>query len=168
MTDNLSTLKDDMIAFIEGHGIKRFHGFVSQDEVQCVMWHSEEHAGAEHGTEHHGSDQSDGWKDFVELAKHSGALFLTMHSWTLEREDLDELIHHLSDARFGATDDVEDARWLRTHVGKVGIVQLGWPYQGSMFVYEASTEWYDQYRHLLEFSDEIGGFTLGGTGEDEV
>ena len=168
MTDNLSTLKDDMIAFIEGHGIKRFHGFVSQDEVQCVMWHSEDHAGMEHGAEHHGSDQSDGWKDFVELAKHSGALFLTMHSWTLEREDLDELIHHLSDARFGATDDVEDARWLRTHVGKVGIVQLGWPYQGSMFVYEASTEWYDQYRHLLEFSDEIGGFTLGGSGEDEA
>ena len=164
MTDNLSTLKDDMIAFIEGHGIKRFHGFVSQDEVQAVMWHSEDHS----GDHRHGAEHSDGWKDFVELAKHSGAAFLTMHSWTLEREDLDDLIQHLTDARFGGTDDVEDARWLRTHVGKVGIVQLGWAYQGSMFLYEASTEWYDQYRHLIEFSDEIGGFTLGGSGEDEI
>ena len=152
--DDLTTLKDDMTAFIEGQGMRRFFGYVECEEVPSVLWDS--------------IPNPDGWKDFVELAKHSGALFLTMHSWTLEREDLDELIHHLSDARFGATDDVEDARWLRTHVGKVGIVQLGWPYQGSMFVYEASTEWYDQYRHLLEFSDEIGGFTLGGSSEDEA
>jgi len=64
MVDDLSTLKDDMIAFIEGHGMRRFHGYASEDEVQAIMWHS--------------PDQSDGWKDFVELAKHSGAPFLTI------------------------------------------------------------------------------------------
>jgi hypothetical protein len=148
MVDNLSTLKDDMIAFIEGHGMRRFHGYASEDEVQAIMWHS--------------PDSSDGWKDFVELAKHSGAPFLTMHAWTLERTELDELILHLSEVHFGGSeDDVEDARWLRQHVGKVGFIQLGWAYQGSMFLYEASTEWYEQYQHLLEFSEEIGGFTLG-------
>jgi hypothetical protein len=26
--DDLSSLKDDMIAFIEGHGMRRFHGYV--------------------------------------------------------------------------------------------------------------------------------------------
>ena len=167
MADNLSTLKDDMIAFIEGHGLRRFHGYASEDEVQAIVWHSPDH--------------SDGWKDFVELAKHCGAPFLTMHSWTLERAELDELVQHLSEAhlaserfgsehfdpghfdpeRFDPEDNVEDARWLRQHVGKVGFVQMGWAYQGSMFLYEASTEWYEQYQHLLEFSEEIGGFTLG-------
>ena len=73
----------------------------------------------------------------------------------------------LADARFGGGDDVEDARWLRQHIGKVGFIQLGWAYQGSMFLYEASTEWYEQYQHLLEFSEEIGGFTLGESSPDD-
>ena len=37
MIDNLAGLKDDMTAFIEGHGMKRFSGYVS-DEVQSVTW----------------------------------------------------------------------------------------------------------------------------------
>src|SRR6266852_6097016 len=87
MVDDLSTLKDDMIAFIEGHGMRRFHGYASEDEVQAIMWHSPDH--------------SDGWKDFVELAKHSGAPFLTMHASTLERSDIDDLVQHLAEPRFG-------------------------------------------------------------------
>jgi len=31
--DDLTTIKDDMIAFIEGHGMRRFHGFVDYEEV---------------------------------------------------------------------------------------------------------------------------------------
>ena len=38
MPEDLTILKDDMIAFIEGHGMRRFHGYVDYDEVQCVMW----------------------------------------------------------------------------------------------------------------------------------
>src|SRR5712691_801185 len=61
--EDLTIIKDDMIAFVEGHGMRRFHGYVDYDEVQCVMW--------ETGT------NPDGWKDFVELAKTAGAPFLT-------------------------------------------------------------------------------------------
>ena len=60
------TVKDDMVAFIEGHGMRRFHGYVDYDEVQCVMWEM--------------GGNPDGWKDFVELAKAAAAPFLTMHS----------------------------------------------------------------------------------------
>ena len=55
----------------------------------------------------------DGWKDFVELAKAAGTPFLTMHSWTLKREELDEMVQRLADSEFTDGDDVEDARWLR-------------------------------------------------------
>ena len=65
--DDLTNIKDDMVAFIEGHGMRRFHGIVDYEEVQCVMWEM--------------GDNPDGWKDFVELAKAAGAPFLTMHSW---------------------------------------------------------------------------------------
>ena len=151
--DDLSIIKDDMIAFIEGHGMSRFHGYVDYEEVQCIMWET--------------GDNPDAWKDFVELAKSTGAPFLTMHSWKLDREQLDELVERLSHSEFSDGDDVEDARWLRAHTGKVGFLQLGWAYQGSMFLCEVSTEWYDRYQHLLEVSDEFGGLTMDEPDQDE-
>ena len=125
-----------MIAFIEGHGMRRFHGYVDYEEVQSVMWKSR-------------TDNPDSWKDFVELAKAAGAPFLTMDSWTLQREELDDMIERLSSAEFTNDEDVEEARWLRTYLGKTGFVQLGFAHQGVMMVYEASTEWYDRYQRLL-------------------
>ena len=109
--DDLSTLKDDMVAFTEGHGMRRFSGYVDHEEVQTVMWKE--------------SDDSEGWKDFVELAKASGAPFVIMDSWQLEKEELEGMIQRLSNAEFSSDEDLEDARWLRTYLGKVGFVQLG-------------------------------------------
>jgi hypothetical protein len=153
LPDELTSLKDDMIAFIEGHGMRRFHGYVDFEEVQCVMWET----GA----------NPDGWKDFVELAKSAGAAFLTMHSWKLGREELDELVERLSHSEFTDGDDVEDARWLRAHLEKIGFLQLGWAYQGSMFLCEVSTEWYDRYQHLLEVSDDFGGIPIDEPDQDD-
>ena len=39
MPDDLTNLKDDMTAFIEGHGMLRFHAYVGE-EVPSVMWDS--------------------------------------------------------------------------------------------------------------------------------
>ncbi len=72
LPDDLATMKDDMVAFIEGHGMRRFPGYVDHEEVQTVMWKP--------------GDDSDGWKDFVELAKASGSPFLTMDSCSLRRK----------------------------------------------------------------------------------
>ena len=151
--DDLSGLKDNMVAFIEGHGMRRFHGYVDYEEVQSVLWKSE--------------DSADGWKDFVELAKSAGAPFLTMDSWALEREELDELIQRLSNAEFTNDEDLEDARWLRTYSGKTGFVQLGFANQGIMMVYEASTEWYDRYQRLVEFTEDFGGIPIDEPDQDD-
>ena len=55
---------------------------------------------------------------------------------------------------------MEDARWLRTYIGKTGFLQLGWPYQGTMFLCEVSTEWYDRYQRLLDVAEEYGGIMI--------
>ncbi|HEY7617985.1 MAG TPA: hypothetical protein VH744_14355 [Terriglobales bacterium] len=153
LPDNLAGLKDDMVAFIEGHGMRRFHGYVDHDEVQSVMWKSE--------------DNPDGWKDFVELAKAAGAPFVTMESWLLQREDLDSLLENLSNAEFSNDEDLEDARWLKTYLGKTGFVQLGFAHQGVMMVYEASTEWYDRYQRLVEMAEDFGGIPIDEPDQDD-
>lgn len=140
MTDDLSILKDDMTAFIEGHGMRRFHGYVP-DELHSVLWE--------------GGDQVDGWKDFVELAKASGAPFLTMNSVVLERSELEYLIRRLGRSNYVNDEDLEDARWLRSYLGKTGFVQLGFPYQGVLFVFELACEWYERYQRLVDLVDDF-------------
>ncbi len=152
-SDNLATLKDDMIAFIEGHGMRRFQGYVDYEEVPSVMWKPE--------------GNPDGWKDFVELAKAANAPFLTMDSWTLQREDFDELLERMKNAEFASEEDMEEARWLRTYLGKTGFVQLGFAHQGVMMVYESSTEWYDRYQRVLELTEDFGGIPMDEPGPDD-
>ena len=85
MDQDLHSLKDDMIAFIEGHGLRRFNAYVSE-EVPNVPWSADE-------------DHPDAWKDFVELAKASGVSFVTMNFVHLDREDVDLLLNRLTTLR---------------------------------------------------------------------
>ncbi|MBA3913196.1 MAG: hypothetical protein H0X25_04950 [Acidobacteriales bacterium] len=142
-----------MTAFIEGHGMRRFHGHVEIDEVPSVLYNP--------------VDDPDSWKDFVELAKTCGAAFMSMESWVLEKEDLDEIIQRLAGAPYASEEDVEDARWLRTYLGKTGYVQLGFPYQGVMWVFEAPTAWYERYQQFVDLTEDIGGIPMDGAGYDE-
>ena len=155
MLDDLSALKDDMTAFTEGHGMRRFQGYVDYEEVPSVMWKPE--------------GNPDGWKDFVELAKAASAPFLTMDSWTLQREDFEEILERLKNTEFANEEDMEEVRWLRTYLGKTGFVQLGFAHQGVMMVYESSTEWYERYQRVLELTEDFGGIPMDESGpEDET
>ena len=152
MQDDLTTLKDDMTAFIEGHGMRRFRGYVNE-EVQSVMWDL--------------SENQDSWKDFVEIARGAGATFLTMNEVMLDREDVDFLVERLQNANYVNNEDVDEAKWLRAYVGKTGFVQLGWPYHGTIFLCEVSTEWYDRYQRLLDLAEDFGGIAIDETDTDE-
>jgi hypothetical protein len=36
-----------------------------------------------------------------------------------------------------------------------------------MFLYEASTEWYDRYQRLIDLAEDFGGIPIDGTGPEE-
>ncbi len=151
--DDLTAMKDDMTAFIEGLGMRRFFGYVECEEVPSVLWDS--------------GQNPDGWKDFVELAKATNAAFLTMHSWALDREELEATAQMLADSDYRTEEDLDETRALKSYVGKTGFVQLGWAYQGCVFVYEAGTEWYERFQQLRELADESGGFMIDEPDQDE-
>ena len=52
--DDLTGLKDDMTAFIEGHGMRRFHA-MPVEEAQSVNWDA--------------TGNPESWKDFVEIGR---------------------------------------------------------------------------------------------------
>jgi len=154
-TDNLVALKDDMVAFIEGHGMKRLPGYVT-DDVPAILWE--------------GEDNPDSWKDFVEMAKHSGALFITMSEVKLEREELEELAEEAGEMNFPDEEGPEllEAQRLQKYAGKVGYIQLGFVHQGVVFLHESTTDWYERYQELLEGMESFGDIVIDDTdGENE-
>jgi len=153
MEQDLKNLKDDMVAFIEGHGLRRFNAYVS-DEVPSVVWPSTE-------------DHPDAWKDFVELAKSSGVHFVTMNHVSLEKEDADLLVNRLQEIDYMDEEDLEEARWLKNFVGKVGCIQIGFPCQGVMFLYEVSTDWYENFQRLESSADDYDGILIDDSDEEE-
>jgi len=136
-TDNLLSLKDDMVAFIEGHGIKRLPGYVTED-VSSVLWED--------------NGNPDGWKDFVEMAKHVGAPFVTFSEMQLSGEELDELLADAEEINFPDEESAElaEVKWLRDYAGKLGYIQLGFVHQGIAFLHETTTEWYERFQDLME------------------
>ena len=154
LQDSLLTLKDDMVAFIEGHGMRRVPGYVG-DEVPTVLWEDE--------------SNPDSWKDFVETAKAAGSIFLTMSETTLEKEDLELLLQELQEANFPDDEvpEVDEAQSLATHVGKVGYIQLGFVHQGIVFLHENTTEWYERYQQLLESVEGFGDIVFNDEDTDD-
>ena len=155
--DNLISLKDDMVAFIAGHGMRRLNAYVTED-VPTVIFEEE---------------NPDGWKDFVEHAKAAGAPFVTMSEVILEKSDIAILLDQLRDQPFpgdsdsDASSEIDDAEYLVNHVGKIGYLQLGFAHQGIMFIFEVATDWYDSFQNLMETVTDLGGIVVDNRESDE-
>src|SRR5271156_1089823 len=151
--DNLISLKDDMVAFIAGHGMRRLNGYVTE-EVPTVIFEEE---------------NPDGWKDFVEHAKAAGAPFVTMSEVILEKSDIAILLDQIREQNFPDDDapELDDAEYLVNHVGKVGYLQLGFAHQGGMFIFEIATDWYDSFQNLMDTVSELGGIVVDDRDSDE-
>ena len=157
MSTTSRRIKDDMVAFIEGHGIRRVPAHAS-DDLPSILWEDE--------------TNPDSWKDFVETAKAAGATFITMSDMVLEKEDVELLIEEVQEQDFniespGNTSELDEAQLLVSHVGKVGHLQLGFPHQGIMFLFETSTDWYERYQQLLESVGDLGNIVFEDEDEDE-
>lgn len=155
ISDNLHSLKDDMIAYIAGHGLRRIPAFASED-LPSVLWEDE--------------NNPDGWKEFVETAKAAGTAFLTMSEVVLNAEDIQMLIDQIQELDFPEveTNELEHAQSILSHAGKIGFLQLGFAYQGIMFVHETSTEWYEQYQELLESLDDMSDIVIEQGDDDSL
>jgi hypothetical protein len=155
--DDLASLKDDMVAFIAGHGIRRIPAHAGED-VPTMLWEDE--------------DNPDSWKDFVETAKAAGAAFITMSEEVLEKDDVELLIEELQEQdytieRFSGSTEADEAQSLVGHIGKVGHLQIGFPYQGFVFLCEISTEWFDHYQQLLDSVDDLSDIVFEDDDEEE-
>jgi hypothetical protein len=81
---------------------------------------------------------------------------------TLEKSDVAILLEQLRDQTYPDADaiEIEDAESLVKHVGQIGYLQLGFAHQGVMFLFETSTDWYEQFQELIETVTDLGGIVV--------
>lgn len=147
---SLLTLKDDMVAFISGHGLRTIPALID-DGTPTIFWDDD--------------DDADSWKDFVETAKAAGAAFLTMSEGRLEKAGLELLIEEMRERGYADNDapEFDEAQALTSHVGRIGYIQLGFAHQGIFFAHETTAPWFQRYQDLVEaveFLDRMGPHNL--------
>lgn len=164
-SDNLNALKDDMVAFVEGHGMRHFPALIPHDTPR-VWWHNAGPIGALSYI--HESSKED-WKDFVEMAKSVGAAMVLIGEDSVDKTTLDLLASELEDFSDAETfaREMERLDSLLRQVGKLGHIELAFAHQGILFVHESSTEWYRQYREIVDTIEDLQDLTENGYDEEQ-
>ncbi len=151
--DDLIALKDDMVAFIEGHGMRHFPALIPEDTPR--IWWNDPDSASIAGDTHENPRES--WKDFVEMAKAAGAPMVCIGEDTLDKTTLELLtteFQEMSSAEsFGP--ELEKLERLFSQVGKLGHIELAFAHQGILFVHESATGWYRRYRELVDMIDNL-------------
>lgn len=152
-SENLLALKDDMIAFIEGHGMRHFPAVIPP-ETPRIWWNDS--AAALHRTGP-AKETQESWKDFVEMAKALGAPMVCIGEDVLDKTTLEVLssgLQELSDEdTFGP--EMEKLDKLYRYIGKLGHIELAFAYQGILFIHESATGWYQEYREMVDSLEDV-------------
>ena len=160
--DDLTALKDDMVAFIEGHGMRHFPALIPEDTPR-VWWNDPDPTAGTHAS------TKESWKDFVEMAKSAGAPMVCIGEDVLDKATLEMLtteFQELSDAEsFGPEMEKIDRLFLQ--VGKLGHIELAFAHQGILFVHESATGWYRQYRQMVDMVENLQDILENAYDEDD-
>ena len=160
--DDLTALKDDMVAFIEGHGMRHFPALIPEDTPR-VWWNDPDPTASTHAS------TKESWKDFVEMAKSAGAPMVCIGEDVLDKTTLEMLtteFQELSDAEsFGPEMEKIDRLFLQ--VGKLGHIELAFAHQGILFVHESATGWYRQYRQMVDMVENLQDILENAYDEDD-
>ncbi|MGO8720977.1 MAG: hypothetical protein ACLQMO_17445 [Acidobacteriaceae bacterium] len=161
-SNNLTSLKDDMIAFIEGHGMRHFPALIPEDTPR-VWWNDQETSDSALET------AKESWKDFVEMAKTAGAPLVCIGEDSVDRTTLELLAGELQD--LSSTDasgaEMDKLNRLFLEIGKVGHIELAFAHQGILFVHETQTEWYREYRTMVNTVDGLQELIENALDEDD-
>jgi hypothetical protein len=63
--------------------------------------------------------------------------------------------------------ELVEAEWLRKYAGNLGYIQLGFVYQGLVFLHETTTEWYERFQMLLEDVESFQNIVLDDEHDEE-
>lgn len=146
MNQNLDSLRTEVAGYLKENGFLVFHGFSrSFDEGPEVEWDSA-----------HYPD----YKDFVEIARALGIKLLVLHHREFSSAVIDRAINEIQ----SSTLEYEDQKQLEQRLRELAMfdgftcmVELSFDHDGTMYLFELRTDWYNELNTILEELDMHAG-----------
>jgi hypothetical protein len=154
VTDNLDSLKQELLDYIASEEFGIFKGQTGGNEgFPRIYW----------DTEHHPDYQA-----YLNVAKHAGVSVIIFAHRAFEASEIEDAVEQIEDCEFGRDErrSIENnLADLRVFAGSTCIIEMAFSYQGHMYVYELTTEWFQTF---MEISDLlIAASSASGDDEDE-
>jgi hypothetical protein len=155
MTDNLDTLKRELLDYIAGEEFGIFKGQTGASEgFPKIYW----------DTEHYPEYQG-----YLNVAKIAGVSIIVFAHREFEASEIDDALEQIEDCEFGREErrSIEsNLADLRPFVGSTCIIEMAFGYQGHMYVYELTAGW---FQNFMDISDLLVATSTAGddNGEDE-
>jgi hypothetical protein len=154
---NLNTLKRDIEEYLETAGFAIFRGSPGGlDDLSVVLWDVEQYPD---------------YRMFLDAARKSGASMVVFGTRNFESGELEDAVESISECDMERAERREfesRLRQLRPHIGSPCALEMAFDYQGHMYVYEVTPDWYEEFLGIqdeisLHMPDEdAGGDSLDG------
>ena len=135
---DLDRMRNEMQGYLRLSGLPVFYGLGGPDEENYTYWDTRTYPD---------------WRQFMDVAKESGARLLVFSSTVLQVEDVDMALEHLEEAameREERSQFLDRLNILRLHEGQAAWVRIAYEHEGRWFAYERIATWYDEYRDMME------------------
>jgi hypothetical protein len=154
VTDNLDSLKQELLDYIAGEEFGIFRGQTGGNEgFPKIYWDTERYPE---------------YQGYLNVAKTAGVSVIIFAHREFEAAEIDDALEQIEDCEFGRDErrPIESSLAdLRAFVGSTCIIEMAFGYQGHMYVYELTTEWFQTF---MEISDLlIAASSASGDDEDE-
>jgi len=154
VTDNLDSLKQELLDYIAGEEFGIFKGQTGGNEgFPKIYWDTERYPE---------------YQAYLNVAKLAGVSVIIFAHREFEAAEIDDALEQIEDCEFGRDErrPIESSLAdLRAFVGSTCIIEMAFGYQGHMYVYELTTEWFQTF---MEISDLlIAASSANGDDEDE-
>jgi hypothetical protein len=153
MSTNLDTLKDEVEKYLVEQGFNVFYGQSRLlDSLPIIYWDC---------------DRSSDFRKFLTVAQAAEVKMVVFHHRDFTPDNIDEALDRLEAAGLPHEDSRTLERRLKELRGYEGFtcaLELSFDYQGRIYVFDLTTEWYEELSDIL---DEIDMSSVDEDEDDE-
>jgi hypothetical protein len=135
---DLKRLRSEMVDYIHQAGLSVFYGIRTPKEDEHTYWDV-------------GSYPD--WRQFIDVAKESGAKLVVFSSADLDGDELDQAIEKLEECDLAPEDRrqyLKQFEGLRKRVGQTAWVRAAFEHAGHWLAYQLSTPWHEEFESALD------------------
>ena len=136
---NLDSLKQELLDYIAAEEFGLFKGQTGGTEgFPKIYWDTERYPE---------------YQAYLNVAKIAGVSVIIFAHREFEAAEIDDALEQIQDCELGRDEQrsiESNLADLRAHVGSTCVIEMGFSYQGHIYVYDLTTEWFQSFMDISD------------------